>query len=104
MSDYDSAIQGIAIFNPQHYAVIIEHTGNFPYQAANDIRRDPIGYLDTYILDSLEKASDISRDAVCAFWDKYEKYKGMRMDDIGETTVREIVSDFQKIIKKSKSR
>ncbi|MCC8122118.1 MAG: hypothetical protein LIO58_01035 [Oscillospiraceae bacterium] len=78
--------------NPQVYAIQLEGLTQSPSGTADTIRRDPIGFLEAY-LDIME--NDSNRKAICDFWDKYEQYKGIRMDDIDETIMRDLISDYK---------
>lgn len=88
------------MFNPQSYAVQIEKIGHFSMHSADEIRRDPIGYLDTHCLDALEHTSDEKSEAVCAFWDKYTEFKGKSIDELGEDIAEEFVKDFRELCHK----
>ena len=83
--------------NPQYDAILIEKIGHFPYQSANEIRKDPIGYLDRTCLDRIERISEEKRKEVCAFWDKYQSHAGKSLDEIGEDIAQELIDDFQNL-------
>ena len=90
------------MFNPQAYAVRIEHClrghAYAMYGDANDIRRDPIGFMDV-VLQRYEKISEINEEKAADFWDKYESFKGKRLDDFGEETAGHFAEDVAALFK-----
>lgn len=88
------------MFNPQNYAVSIElflrPKGYALMGDADTIRIDPIAYLDV-VLSRYEKQSEEHEKLAVNFWDKYEKYKGKSIDELGEKIITQIISDFKEL-------
>lgn len=84
------------MFNAQNYAVRIEYKlhahGLAAEHSADQIRRDPIGFMDV-ALSLYERQNEEYEFKAADFWDKYESYKGKRLDDFGEETAKHFVED-----------
>lgn len=86
------------MYNPQSDAVSIEHflhkKGFALLGDADKIRNNPIGYLEGF-LGIYENQSDRHDQRSAEFWDKYECYKGKRLDEIDKNTVNQLKSDIR---------
>lgn len=84
------------MFNPQQYAVRIEHKlcakGLAKSGDADLIRKDPMGFIDA-VLKIYEKQSEEYELRSADFWDKYEEHKGSRLDEFGEESARLFAED-----------
>lgn len=84
------------MFNPQYLAVRIEHKlhakGYVGLHAADQIRSDPMGVMDT-VLRRYENLSEENDTRSADFWEKYEQYKGCRLDEFGEEVAEQFVKD-----------
>lgn len=84
------------MFNPQSYAVRIERKlrahALAAEHSADQIRRDPIGFMDV-ALSLYETQNEEYEFKAAEFWDRYESYKGKRLDDFGEETAKHFVED-----------
>lgn len=85
------------MMNPQSYAVRIETklraVGYAEYGDADFIRANPMEFMDT-VLSHYEKISPADEERATEFWEKYEHLKGQRLDDFGEDTAQEFVTDI----------
>lgn len=90
------------MFNPQAYAVRIEHCltahGYATSGDADFIRRDPLGFMDA-VLKIYEKISEENNLKAADFWDRYEKFKGDRLDDFGEESAKHFAEDVAELFK-----
>ena len=90
------------MFNPQSYAVSIEHyltSKSSAYASRGDadrIRLDPIEYLDG-VLKYYEVESETNANLSADFWDKYEEYKGKSIDEMGEDIISQLISDMKQL-------
>ena len=88
------------MFNPQSYAVSIElflrPKGYALMGDADTIRKDPIAYLDI-VLSRYEKQSEEHEKLALNYWDKYEKYKGKSIDELGADVTTHMISDFKEL-------
>lgn len=86
------------MYNPQFDAIDIETFLNSKGYAklgdADSIRKNPLDYMDG-VLKHYEKLSDRHDKRSADFWDKYERFKGKRLDDIGEATAKQMKSDIK---------
>lgn len=86
------------MFNPQSYAYSIELTlrgHNYAeIHSADSIRKDPISFLEN-ILDVLSEKSEENQKRIFAFDDKYEKYKGKKLDEWTENEAAQFVKDVR---------
>ena len=84
------------MFNPQSQAVRIEHKlharGYVGLHTAGQIRNDPMGVMDT-VLRRYEKISEENDIRSADFWEKYERFKGCRLDEFGEEAAEQFVKD-----------
>lgn len=84
------------MFNAQNQAIRIEmklrECDRATMGDADYIRNDPMGFLDK-ILPHFERTSDEAENASADFWDRWESYKGKRLDEFGEEQAREFVSE-----------
>jgi len=89
-------------FNPQSKAIQIENIlnkqGLAMLHSADTIRKNPMAFLDT-ALKIYEKHSDEHEKRAADFWDKYEKFSEMSLDDIGNDTVDQMISDLRALFK-----
>lgn len=84
------------MFNPQYLAVRIEHKlhakGYVGLHTADQIRKDPMGVMNN-VLKTYENLSAENDTRSADFWEKYEQYKGCRLDEFGEEAAEQFVND-----------
>ncbi len=51
------------------------------------------------VLQRYEKISEINDEKAADFWDKYESFKGKRLDDFGEETAGHFAEDVAALFK-----
>ncbi len=74
-------------YNFQSTAVFIEHIlrnhGLASYGDADNIRRDPLGFLDA-VLSIYEKQSEEKEIRAADFWEEYKSMEHKSLDDFGK--------------------
>ena len=83
------------MYNPQNYAISIERIIKAPAHSADEIRKNPLGYISD-ILDRLADESDEKRQQVFAFDDK--KYKGKPFGQWDEADATQMVKDLRELL------
>lgn len=90
------------MFNAQSQAVRIEmklqECGWAKTGDADNIRKDPISFLGG-VLPRFECTSDEVENASADFWDRWESYKGKRLDEFGEEQAREFTNELINLLK-----
>jgi len=86
------------MFNPQTYAIRIEYILNkHSYAVSHDadlIRKNPLEFMDA-VLKRYESVSPEREERAADFWDKYDSYEGMSLDQFGEETAAQFVEDIK---------
>ena len=84
--------------NPQSKAIVIEHFLTSKNYAdlgdADAIRKDPIAFMDS-VLKKYERISEENDKRSADFWDKYEQFKGKRLDEFDDDTVNQLILDIK---------
>ena len=84
-------------YNPQSYAVSLEHKYHLPLGDADKIRRDPMGYFKGWIDKEYDKSSEKAA-LIDAFDKKYGSYEGKKLDEMTEELAVEFVKDLADIL------
>lgn len=85
------------MYNPHSYAVSIEKILKVPYQAANEIEKNPIEYLRSF-LDAVYQKSEEKAKLIDAFDDKYDKYKNVSLINWDEENAAQMAKDLRTIM------
>ena len=90
------------MFNPQSHAytleVFLRPKGYAQMGDADKIQKDPISYLDV-VLSQYEKQSEEHEKLALNFWDKYEKYKGKSINELGADITTQMIYDFKELFR-----
>lgn len=90
------------MYNPQWYAIRVEHIlepkGLAREHSADEIRRDPLGFMDG-VLGVYERQSEDREQKSADFWDEFEHLKGTRMDDWTEEDAMRFVNCVSELFK-----
>lgn len=84
------------MYNAHSYAYSIERMLKLPMHSADEIARNPLGYLEILLNKEYDKSDEKARlidklDAV------YGKYNGIRMEDWEETDAAQFVKDLREV-------
>ena len=86
------------MYNSHFDAVCIENflisKGYAKLGDASEIQKNPLGYMDSVLRD-YEKLSDRHDKRSADFWEKYECFKGKKLDDIDHDTVKQMKTDIR---------
>lgn len=86
------------MYNAHAYAHNIERMLKLPMNSADDIARNPLGYLKILLNKEYDK-SDEKAQLIDKFDATYGKYEGIRMEDWEESDAAQFVKDLRKIFK-----
>lgn len=85
------------MYNSHSYAVSIERLIQAPYQAANDIEKQPLEYIKG-LLDKIYEQSTEKANLIDAFDEKYGKYKNTHLLNWKEEDTAQMVKDLRIIL------
>lgn len=85
------------MYNPHNHAIAIEKILKAPYQTANEIERNPLEYLESY-LDAVYEKSEEKARLIDSFDDKYKKYKNVSLINWNEEDAIQMVKDLRIIM------
>lgn len=85
------------MYNPHSYAVDIEKILKAPYQTANEIEKNPLEYLKSFLDTIYEKTEEKAR-LIDSFDDKYNKYKNVPLINWNEEYAAQMVKDLRFIM------
>lgn len=85
------------MYNPRNYAVAIEHMLKTSYQAATEIEKNPLGYIESFLDDIYEKSEEKAR-MIDSFDEKYKKYKDVHLMNWNEEDASQMVKDLRAIL------
>ncbi len=85
------------MYNPHSYAVDIEKILKAPYQTANEIGKNPLEYLKSFLDTVYEKSEEKAR-LIDSFDDKYNKYKNVPLINWNEEDAAQMVKDLRFIM------
>lgn len=84
------------MYNAHNYAISIERLLKLPAQAANEIEKNPLAYLKSF-LDAIYKKNEAKARLIDAFDDKYEQYKDKHLLNWDEDDAAQMVKDLREI-------
>ena len=85
------------MYNPHSYAVSIEKILKAPYQTANEIEKNPLEYLKSF-LDTVYEKSEEKAKLIDSFDDKYNKYENVPLIKWNEDDAEQMVKDLRVIM------
>lgn len=85
------------MYNAHNYAISIERLLKLPAQAANEIEKNPLAYLKSF-LDAIYEKDEAKARLIDAFDDKYEQYKDKHLLNWEEVDAAQMVKDLREIL------
>lgn len=84
------------MYNAHNYAISIERLLKLPAQTANEIEKNPLTYLKSF-LDAIYEKDEAKARLIDAFDDKYEQYKDKHLQNWEEADAAQMVKDLREI-------
>lgn len=84
------------MYNAHNYAISIERLLKLPAQAANEIEKNPLAYLKSF-LDAIYEKDEAKARLIDAFDDKYEQYENKHLLNWEEADAVQMVKDLREI-------
>lgn len=84
------------MYNARNYAISIERLLKLPAQTANEIEKNPLAYLKSF-LDAIYEKDGAKAKLIDAFDDKYEQYKDKHLINWEEDDAAQMVKDLREI-------
>ena len=84
------------MYNAHNYAISIERLSKLPAQTANEIEKNPLAYLKSF-LDAIYEKDEAKARLIDAFDDKYEQYKDKHLLNWEEADAAQMVKDLREI-------
>lgn len=84
------------MYNAHNYAISIEKLLKLPVHTANEIEKNPLAYLKSFLDEIYEKDETTAR-LIDAFDEKYGQYTGKHLINWDEADAAQMVKDLRKI-------
>lgn len=84
------------MYNAHNYAISIERLLKLPTQTANEIEKNPLAYLKSF-LDAIYEKDESKARLIDAFDDKYEQYKDKHLLNWDEVDAAQMVKALREI-------